>query len=108
LAWWYRKYLPFELELAQIEEEARKAKIGLWADPAPIPPWEYQPVPSGEPAGPQTSHSPGRRGGTREKISSQTGPSKAIIGDAGTVRRRIMDMINHDHPEKPDDGNLPK
>jgi len=28
--WWYRKYAP---------EEARK---GLWADPQPVPPWEWR------------------------------------------------------------------
>jgi micrococcal nuclease len=108
MTWWYRKYLPFELELAQIEEEARKAKIGLWSDPAPVPPWEYQPVPPGEPAGPQTKHSPGRRGGAREKISSEVGPAKPIIGDAGTVRRRLMNMNNPDQSEKPDQGNRPE
>ena len=27
--------------LAQLEREARAAKRGLWADPNPIPPWEW-------------------------------------------------------------------
>ena len=43
MAWWYRKYLPFETELAELEEQARKEKIGLWAYPSPIPPWEFHP-----------------------------------------------------------------
>ncbi len=44
MAWWYRKYLPFETELAELEEQARKEKIGLWAHPSPIPPWEFHPA----------------------------------------------------------------
>ena len=42
LAWWYRKYAPKDKELARLEEEARKAKRGLWADRAPVPPWEWR------------------------------------------------------------------
>jgi micrococcal nuclease len=41
MTWWYRKYVPFETGLAALEEEARKAKVGLWANPSPIPPWEF-------------------------------------------------------------------
>jgi micrococcal nuclease len=42
LAWWYRQYSPKDKELAPAEEEARKAKRGLWADAKPIPPWEWR------------------------------------------------------------------
>jgi hypothetical protein len=28
--------------LERLEAEAREAKKGLWADPAPIPPWVYR------------------------------------------------------------------
>lgn len=40
--WWYRKYAPSDTELEQLEKEARDAKKGLWADPVPIPPWEWR------------------------------------------------------------------
>jgi micrococcal nuclease len=40
--WWYRKYAPENGELEQLEEEAREAKKGLWADPQPVPPWEWR------------------------------------------------------------------
>ncbi len=40
--WWYRKYAPGDTELERLEQDAREAKIGLWADPEPIPPWEWR------------------------------------------------------------------
>ena len=40
--WWYRKYAPTDIVLERLEKEARAAKKGLWADPAPIPPWAYR------------------------------------------------------------------
>jgi micrococcal nuclease len=42
LAWWYRKYDPKNAKLAKLEEEARKARRGLWADASPTPPWEWR------------------------------------------------------------------
>lgn len=41
LAWWYRQYSKDE-SLGVLEENARQAKRGLWADPNPIPPWEIR------------------------------------------------------------------
>jgi hypothetical protein len=38
----YRKYAPGDTVLEGVEKEAREAKKGLWADPAPIPPWVYR------------------------------------------------------------------
>lgn len=40
--WWYRKYDPDNAELARLEADARKARIGLWADLSPIPPWDWR------------------------------------------------------------------
>jgi micrococcal nuclease len=39
LAWWYRQYSDDAI-LAELEEEARVAKRGLWALPDPQPPWQ--------------------------------------------------------------------
>lgn len=39
--WWYRKYAPGETVLEGLEKDAREAKKELWADPQPVPPWEY-------------------------------------------------------------------
>lgn len=41
LAWWFRKY-SHDLRLAHLEAEAREGRRGLWADPAPEPPWDYR------------------------------------------------------------------
>ncbi len=42
LAWWYRHYAPADRELAELEEQARAARRGLWADSAPIAPWDFR------------------------------------------------------------------
>ena len=36
--WWYRKYVPGDVELERLEKEAREAKKGFWVDPAPHSP----------------------------------------------------------------------
>ena len=40
-AWWFRRYSR-DSTLARLEQEAREWRRGLWADAAPIPPWEYR------------------------------------------------------------------
>jgi endonuclease YncB( thermonuclease family) len=39
---WYRKYAPGDTVFEGLENEAREAKKGLWADPQPVPPWEWR------------------------------------------------------------------
>jgi endonuclease YncB( thermonuclease family) len=41
LAWQSRKY-SHDPRLALMQAEAREAKRGLWADPDPVPPWEWR------------------------------------------------------------------
>ena len=38
--WGYRKYMPGDTLLKELEHEAREARKGLWADPQPMPPWK--------------------------------------------------------------------
>ena len=41
MAWVYRAY-SMDPELLRLEANAREAKLGLWADPSPVPPWEWR------------------------------------------------------------------
>jgi hypothetical protein len=41
MAWVYRKY-AHDPTLLELEQEARKAKRGLWSDLHATPPWEYR------------------------------------------------------------------
>ena len=40
-AWWYQRYSDDE-ELKRLQQEAREANKGLWADPKVSPPWIYR------------------------------------------------------------------
>ena len=40
-AWAFRKYLT-DQSLIEEEAQARKSKIGLWADSSPVAPWEWR------------------------------------------------------------------
>jgi endonuclease YncB( thermonuclease family) len=42
LAWWNKKYEPDDLDLRRLEDAARAAKLGLWSQENPIPPWEHR------------------------------------------------------------------
>jgi micrococcal nuclease len=40
-AWWYRKYSS-DRGLESLEQAARTARRGLWADSDPVPPWDFR------------------------------------------------------------------
>ena len=42
MAWHFAKYAPYDSELAAAEVSARAKKRGLWADPAPVAPWDWR------------------------------------------------------------------
>jgi endonuclease YncB( thermonuclease family) len=42
LAWWYRRYAPADRRLERLENEARRARRGLWSDRSPVAPWEWR------------------------------------------------------------------
>jgi len=42
LAWWFRQYAASNLKLRMLEEEARDARRGLWADSKPVAPWVWR------------------------------------------------------------------
>lgn len=41
-AWWYAYYAPGEHTLQEAERAAREQRLGLWADPDPVPPWDWR------------------------------------------------------------------
>ena len=47
LAWHYKKY-DSRAEMAAREEAAKRAKIGLWEERDPIPPWDWRKMPVDE------------------------------------------------------------
>ena len=49
MAWWYRRYAPRDMVLRGLEERAREAGLGLWADPDATAPWNFRkPKPKSE------------------------------------------------------------
>ncbi len=41
LAWHFRRYSDNEA-YHLLEQQARTAKLGIWAEPSPVPPWEWR------------------------------------------------------------------
>jgi micrococcal nuclease len=41
MAWAYTKYLT-DPNIERLEQEARDQRAGLWADEAPVPPWDWR------------------------------------------------------------------
>jgi endonuclease YncB( thermonuclease family) len=41
-AWWYQHYARNERKLAESEQQARRQRLGLWAEPNPVPPWKWR------------------------------------------------------------------
>lgn len=61
LAWHYVKFSR-DARLAAAERDARAARRGLWADAAPVPPWEWRKIPKAEKdAARQSLNSTGRK-----------------------------------------------
>jgi len=42
LAWWYRRYASGDTVLRDLEQEARTAERGLWANRQAIAPWDWR------------------------------------------------------------------
>ncbi|MES2922121.1 MAG: thermonuclease family protein [Verrucomicrobiota bacterium] len=40
-AWHFKKFSK-DPALAKAEAAAKSAKLGLWIDPAPVPPWDFR------------------------------------------------------------------
>ena len=42
MAWHFVRYAPHDRELARLEAQARKERVGLWSQPNPVPPWSWR------------------------------------------------------------------
>lgn len=42
MAWVFDRYASSNSPLYVLQDEARNARRGLWADPSPVPPWEWR------------------------------------------------------------------
>lgn len=40
-AWWYRRFSRDDYK-RELEDRARKSKLGLWSDPQPFAPWDFR------------------------------------------------------------------
>lgn len=45
LARWYRPFVPFERGYKHLEDQAKEAKVGMWAAPETTIPWAFQRTP---------------------------------------------------------------
>ncbi len=70
LAWHYKRYST-DPALADAEAAARARRAGLWADPAPVPPWSYRRNPQA-PSPSSIGEVPGAAGATPGEVHGNT------------------------------------
>jgi micrococcal nuclease len=63
MAWWYQRYAPAARELQSAELQARRDRRGLWADAAPVPPWEWRRAGASAPSAAPTLTPPSAQAG---------------------------------------------
>ena len=79
MAWAFRQYLH-DQSLLQVEDEARRAKIGLWSDTNPIPPWEYR-------------HG-GKNAGVTNQSTAKTEPTNQPVNSSCGSKRYCKEMTS--------------
>lgn len=75
-AWVYVQYARRGSELFDMERDARDAKRGLWADPNPLPPWDW-------------------RRGTRDIVAATHVPASSTTGEVRGNRRSGVYHLPH-------------
>lgn len=88
LAWWYRRYADEQPEedraaYEAAELDARAQRRGLWADLAPVPPWEFRRSKRG---GKDSEPGPGLRGPQRGADGERDVPAQGA-GDRAVLLR---------------------
>ncbi len=74
--WVYRKYCTADYcnDWLKLEETAREANVGLWADKNPQPPWEWR-----------AEHRNGKSSGNRANVSVATSSTAAVAVAGSSV-----------------------
>jgi len=67
--WWYQQYAPENVVLSELQRSARRAGLGLWGDPDPVPLWEWRREIA---AGERISASPKAHTGITSGLATQT------------------------------------
>ncbi len=114
-AWHYRQFSD-DAGYAAAEEEARRARRGLWQDATPVPPWTYRRLrsPGGASAGnaltgvPDSIHPssrrrccssrrirPGRSSARSGRVLSRSSSGPAQPADGGLFRRYVRPSRGH-------------
>jgi endonuclease YncB( thermonuclease family) len=75
MAWWYAEYAPHDTVLPVLQAEARDARRGLWADAAPVAPWEYR-----KRAAARRTAAPDAKIETRHEAKTSAGATKGATG----------------------------
>jgi endonuclease YncB( thermonuclease family) len=84
MAWAYRQYLH-DQSLLQLEGQARRARVGLWSDANPMPPWAYR-------------HG-GREGIEQPSSQPQQPPLRQAVGNSCGEKRRCKEMDSCDEAQ---------
>lgn len=91
-AWHFKKYSRDEI-LADAERSARASQKGLWADPHPIPPWEFRhpsPAVGEQPTAVPPSPDPQRFPSASETVFvTRTGESYHVAGCPALAKSQI-------------------
>jgi endonuclease YncB( thermonuclease family) len=80
-AWWYSRFAPMAKNLADAETSARAARVGLWSDPNPTPPWSFRHPASLATASARTRPKPTPLSSPRVTITPVT-PAPAVVRPA--------------------------
>ena len=83
MAWWYREYAATSKELPRLEEQARTAKVGLWSQINPTPPWDFRKLsakPATRAAEPRAAQAPAQPMNTGTVYITATGSKYHAAG----------------------------
>lgn len=94
-AWFYERYCnrPHCKEWKELEKSARDAKLGLWAGPNPVPPWEFRRASGSQTSGSEIKPATGE---ATPATTSTGGRSRAAIpAESGPYHGDVASKVFH-------------